>query len=131
MFSGIFQHRRLLRRRRFIRRHGLDRRPRSVPGPLSQPAIVTPHRHTQRRQRPLHRPTAPLLGLLDLLVDPLLQLRRQLTVVFYSESVFLRSRFSAVISAITALNRSLSRAIRVSAPLGFVLFSSKMAPADA
>src|SRR5438552_1298657 len=131
MSPGVFQHHPLLLGRRLVRRHRLGRRPRTLPRPLTPPTVITPHRYAQRRQRLRHRPTTPLLGQLDFLVDTLLQFRRQLTVIFYSENVFFRSKFSAVISAITDLNRSFSRIIRFSAKLALAFFSSKITPADA
>src|SRR5262249_13679090 len=57
----------------------LARRP--PPPPLPQPPVIAPSRSAHRRQRLLRRPTTSLSRLLDLLVDALPQLRRQLPVI--------------------------------------------------
>ena len=52
-------------------------------------------------------------------MDLALQLRRHPAIILKPESPFFRSRFSAVISAITSLARLKSAAMRCSLALGF------------
>jgi hypothetical protein len=52
------------------------------PGLLLEPTVVAAAGDPQRRQCPLHRPTTASPGLLDVLVDSLLQLGWELSVIF-------------------------------------------------
>jgi hypothetical protein len=83
MLASVGQHGLLLFRERLVEGDGSRYLDGPVPGPgLSlEPAVVAPARDPQSRQGAFHRPAAASLGLLDFLVDALLQFERELAVV--------------------------------------------------
>ena len=84
MLAGVGQHGPLLLGKGLVKRDGPRRLdgPSPRPGLLLEPAIVTAAGDPKRRESPRRRPAAPLLGLSHFLVDALLQLRGELSVVF-------------------------------------------------
>src|SRR5262249_36731746 len=83
VLAGIGEDGPLLLGERLVRWYGLGWLGGPVPGPrlLLQPAVVAAASHPQRGPGPLDRPAAATLGQFHLLVHPLLELGRELTVV--------------------------------------------------
>jgi hypothetical protein len=83
VLAGVGQNGLLLLGEGLVKGDGARRldRPGLRPGLLLEPAVVAATGDPQRREGPRRRPTAPPFGLLDFLMDALLQLRRELSVV--------------------------------------------------
>jgi hypothetical protein len=82
VLAGVGDHGLLLLGQRLVGGDGLRGRLGAIlrPGLLLEPAVVTAAGHAQGGQRPLRGPATAPPGQLDLGVDPLLQLDRQLAV---------------------------------------------------
>ena len=132
VLAGVRQDGQLLLGEGLVRRDGPGRLggPGLRPGLLLEPTVIAATSDPQRRQRPRRRPTAPLPGLLDFLMDALLQLGRELSVVSQPWRRFFSSWFSAVISAITPLKRTTSSSRRSRWASGRPRLSSRTRSAD-